>query len=143
MLVGVALLPPPSLPPSFSPFGTQAFYIINRPNCVKICNRVYMDERKVVMRNNKVIYRSAVMLTAHATFTVGLLSQILFIFLGRSERNWGLNSHCAFVVQRKEKRKQVIKHDYTLQQNILTETFIIHVQLSSQTKTFFITASFY
>ena len=64
-----------------------------------------MDERKVVMRNNKVIYRSAVMLTAYATFTVGLLSQIVFIFLTRSERNWGLNSHCAFVVQRKEKRK--------------------------------------
>ena len=57
-----------------------------------------MDERKVVMRNNKVIYRRAVMLTAYATLTVGLLSQILFIFLRRSERNWGQIFHCAFVV---------------------------------------------
>ena len=57
-----------------------------------------MEERKVVMRNNKVIYRRAVMLTAHATLTVGLLSHFFFILVGRSERNWGLNSHCAFVV---------------------------------------------
>ena len=35
MLVGVA-----PLPPSFPPSGT--FYIINRPNWVKICNTVYV-----------------------------------------------------------------------------------------------------
>ena len=57
-----------------------------------------MDERKVVMRNNKVIYRRAVMLTAHATLTVGLLSHFFFILVGRSERNWGQKSQCAIVV---------------------------------------------
>ena len=36
MLVGVAFLPL-----SFPPSGTQAFYIINRQNCVNICNTVY------------------------------------------------------------------------------------------------------
>ena len=36
MLVGVA-----SLPPSFSPSRTWAFYIIRRQNCLNICNRVY------------------------------------------------------------------------------------------------------
>ena len=51
MLVGVA-----SLPPTFPPSGTWAFYIINRPNCVNICNTVYMkifykaDIQKVILR---------------------------------------------------------------------------------------------
>ena len=38
MLVGVA-----PLPLNFLPSGTWAFYIINRPNCVNICNTVYMS----------------------------------------------------------------------------------------------------
>ena len=38
MLVGVAFLPP-----SFPPSGTQAFYIIERKNCVYFCNRVYFS----------------------------------------------------------------------------------------------------
>ena len=37
MLVGVT-----SLPPSFPPSRTQAFYIIKRQNCLNICNRVYV-----------------------------------------------------------------------------------------------------
>ena len=37
MLVGVAFLPP-----SFPPSRTQAFYIIERENCVYFCNRVYV-----------------------------------------------------------------------------------------------------
>ena len=37
MLVGVGVAP---LPPSFPPTGT--FYFINRPNCVNICNTVYV-----------------------------------------------------------------------------------------------------
>ena len=93
-----------------------------------------MYERKVVMRNNKVIYRSAVMLTAYVTFTVGIFSQIVFIFLRKSERNRGQKSQCAFVVcidRGKKKGNRSSSNDYTLQQNILTETFIIHVQLSS------------
>ena len=35
MLVGVA-----PLPLSFPPSGTYAFYIMNRPNCLNICNTV-------------------------------------------------------------------------------------------------------
>ena len=70
----------------------------NLPVHTSLKINVWMKERKVVMRNNKVIYRSAVMLTAYATLTVGLFSQIVFIFLRRSERNWGQNFHCAFVV---------------------------------------------
>ena len=50
------------------------------------------------MRNNKVIYSSPVMLTAYATLTVGILSQIIFIFLKKSGRNLGQKYHCAFVV---------------------------------------------
>ena len=38
MLVGVA-----SLPSSFPPFGTQAFYIIKRQNGLNICNTVYLQ----------------------------------------------------------------------------------------------------
>ena len=41
MLVGVAFLPP-----SFLPSGTQAFYIINRPNCLNICNTVQTRETR-------------------------------------------------------------------------------------------------
>ena len=37
MLVGVT-----PLSPSFPHFGTQAFYIISRPNCGKICNTLYI-----------------------------------------------------------------------------------------------------
>ena len=37
MLVGVA-----PLPLSFLPSGTQAFYIVKRPNCLNICDTVYV-----------------------------------------------------------------------------------------------------
>ena len=30
------------LPPTFQPTGTKALYYINRPNCVKMCNTVYI-----------------------------------------------------------------------------------------------------
>ena len=37
MIVGMS-----SLPPSFPPSRTQAFYIIKRQKCLNICNRVYI-----------------------------------------------------------------------------------------------------
>ena len=68
MLVGVA-----PLPLSFPPFGTQAFYIINRSNCLNICNTVYyMLPQKQTARNPQ--YYAAV-LVINTIFLLKMLKQ--------------------------------------------------------------------
>ena len=70
MLVGLA-----PLPLSFPPSGTQAFYIITRPNCLNICNTVYINEATFIGRP---VYKSTVNLAHCAAIDSFLLLLITY-----------------------------------------------------------------
>ena len=107
MLMGVA-----SLPLSFSPSGTQAFYIINRPNCLNICNTVYIRCSKEKMKQTtylKVSYSalpyttgsfkpsySSILLSTNYTSQLSLMSlgKLGFQFLKRTKAQ--IISKCLF-----------------------------------------------
>ena len=69
MLVGVAFLPL-----SFPPSEIQAFYIISRPNCLKICNTVYIATVYAQYASNSCIYTEVekilIMMTALAFYII-------------------------------------------------------------------------
>ena len=69
MLVGVAFLPP-----SFSPSGTQAFYIIKRQNCLNICNTLYLlhnlDIMNFFQEQKVVLWKDLVYCVDHQKFGI-------------------------------------------------------------------------